>query len=719
MMKFLKRIKWPEIIPDQNKQTDDIAIAKTRIIRQASLTVLTLVLTVVILFAMTSAWYSNVVQTSGLTFEAESWGFDGKITMGEEAIMAAPGDEGVIDLTVENQSDSVSALSVNVSKALMADEMQKRLYFYVDTHMNRDEETLERVYVNQFEGYTYYVFDNSFLTLTEEYSNAPVIKWEWVYDVLGYYVLGEPADVVTAADGTEVRKMNIDEYLRPIQYNFDDATTVINKDDQGNITVKLATVDGKKTPEEFLEELSETDGYPGEIDTEKDVVFGNYYKVDVDESGYGVYAYLCSYSEIQEAIRYDTELGELAHKIANNAEGITPEDVKKLQHPATLTLSAQKDDDTVVTVSTVSGLQEAIAMGMSNVIQLNDDITIGAESTILIPENTRVMLDLNGNTLTNQAGTAITAQPGSSLTLTGGTLLQNVESGEEKPSSTYGVRSVGAEVVMNQMTVQDFQYGVYVGDNAEDNELDSRVYIKDSTVTGETCAAFISGNGLLTEQKSRLIIEGSELFSPNIVVSGNGDASGNGRWGTDIQIINSKITGTKTDETSPCGVGIYQPQMKSILTIQNSTVSGCNGIELKGGIAKIHQSTITANGEYHEPEVEGSGSTDTGDAVYIETSYGYEIQLYISGNSVLEHADHGTEKDCMSLRVFEEDAENVLIKITSGIFQEKQPDIYLEKDSVQEEKGDRFEITSSTENVESAEAIEDAGDVNDETPEEQ
>ena len=254
--------------------------------------------------------------------------------------------------------------------------------------------------------------------------------------------------------------------------------------------------------EEFLAELSKTDGYPGEIDTEEDgdYAFGNYYKVDVDESGYGVYAYLCSYSEIQEAIRYDTELGELAYKIANDAEGITPDDVKKLQHQVTLNLSAQKDDDTVVAVSTVSGLQEAIATGVGSVIQLNGDITVGAESTILIPENTRIMLDLNGNTLTNQAGTAITAQPGSSLTLTGGTLIQYVEDGETKPSNTYGVRSVGAEVVMNQMTVQDFQYGVYVGDNAKDNELDSRVYIKNCTVAGEPCAAFISGNGLLTEQ---------------------------------------------------------------------------------------------------------------------------------------------------------------------------------------------------------------------------
>ena len=298
MMKFLKRRIQPEIVPDQNRIEDmteasfDIMAAKKRIIRQASLTVLTLVLTVVILFAMTSAWYSNVVQTSGLTFEAESWGFDGKIAVGDEAILAAPGDEGIIDLTVENESDSVSALSVNVNKDQMAEEMQQRLFFYVDTQMNRGGaasttveaaaetsetsnvmETMDRVYINKFEGYTYYVFDQSALTLTEEYSNAPVIKWEWVYDVLGYYVMGQP-DVVTAADGDEVQKMKVDEYLRPIQYDFDEATTEIVKDDNGAIKeIKLVTVDGNTSPEAFLEELSKTDGYQGTIKKE-DHAFG-------------------------------------------------------------------------------------------------------------------------------------------------------------------------------------------------------------------------------------------------------------------------------------------------------------------------------------------------------------------------------------------------------------------------------------------------------------
>ena len=201
MEKYLKSNKTSRNIPTQNRisaknsDASNLKKAQKRIFRQAALTILTVMLTVVILFAMTSAWYTNVVQTSGLTFKAEAWGFKGEITVEEKTILAAPGDDGIVNLTVQNDSDSVSAISVNVNKNGMAKEMQRRLFFYVDTRMSRNEETMERVYLNKYEGYTYNVFNNSQLTLTEEFSNAPVIKWEWVYDVLGYYVIGNPYEV--------------------------------------------------------------------------------------------------------------------------------------------------------------------------------------------------------------------------------------------------------------------------------------------------------------------------------------------------------------------------------------------------------------------------------------------------------------------------------------------------------------------------------------------
>lgn len=715
MAKYLKSNKINRRTPIQNRiaaknsDANNLKKVQKRIFRQAALTVLTIILTVVILFAMTSAWYTNVVQTSGLSFEAEAWGFKGEITIPEEEIKAAPGDEGIVNLTVQNDSDSVSAISVNVYKNKMAEEMQKRLFFYVDTRMSRNEETMERVYLNKFEGYTYNVFNNSQLTLTEEFSNAPVIKWEWVYDVLGYYVIGKPytatkteeqmvlnenGELVPTEVTTVIQKMNIKEYLRPIVYDFDEATTVINTDGE-QIEVELNTVDGVRSPLEFLEELSKSDGYKDVIDAD-DLVFGNYYKVDVDEEGYGVYAYLCNYSDIQKETDYDTNLGELAYKF-ENSEDLTQEEKenlkKELQHKVTLSLSAQKDDNTVLTVSTADALQQAINMGICNVVQLNSDVTVLTGQTIDIPKNTRIMLDLNGHIIKSQDGAAITANPGSSLTLTGGTLIQENQEGVTNPGTTYGVRAIGAEVVMSHMDIQGFVHGVYVGDNASGNDMDSRVHIMDTTIEVENCAAFISGNGLMSEQKSRLIIENSMLGSGNIVVAGNGDTSGNGRWGTDIQIINSQISGTDPDGDDETGAGIYHPQKNSTLTILDSRIEGSTGIVLKGGRAVIDNTTVNSNGKYQEPKVDGSGFTNTGDAVYIETSYSYDIELRITGNSCLEHGD---PQSC-SLRVYKETATNVQVEIKGGTFEEALPDAYLAEGYMQEEnRNEQGSINSFT-----------------------
>jgi hypothetical protein len=508
--------------------------------------------------------------------------------------------------------------------------------------------------------------------------------------VLGYYVVAQPYKIETPKtvtveneDGTtsEVTTietttvMSIKEYLRPIVYDFDEATTLIDTEGE-KIKVELNTVNGTTTPEEFLRRLSRNDGYKGSIDPSRDHAFGNYYKVEIEdeESGYGVYAYLCNYSEIQKATEYDTELGELAYNYANG-HTLTDDQLKKLHHDVTLTLSAQKDDDTVVSVNTLGSLQQAIDKGVSNVVQLSSNITIGEGQTIAIPENARVMLDLNGHKIINLDGAAFTAASGSSLTLVNGSLEQQDPDGVTDPPASYVLRATGAEVLMSQITTTNFQYGIYIGDSTTGNELDSRVYLKKCNINGEVCAAFISGNGLVSEQKSRLIIEGSTLESPNIVIAGNGTTTGNGRWGTDIQIVgNSRINGTSSNS-----VGIYQPQKNSTLTVIDSRICASTGIALKGGSAEIMNSLIEADGAYNEPSFDGSGFTNTGDAIYIESNYEYDIYLKISKHSILQHAAEQSK----SLRVYEKDAPNVVVEIESGTFDEELPPEYLVKGVVQ------------------------------------
>ena len=649
---------------------------RKRIYRQAILALLTIVLTIVILFAMTSAWYTNIVQTSGLVFEAEAWGFDGVITVNNAPVSAAPGDDGVVHLTVENNSDTISAISVNISKTGMEEEMQRRLFFYVDTRMNRNGETMERVYLNKTEGYTYNVFSKGQLKLTEQISNAPVIKWEWVYDVLGYYVLAQPQTIVHA-DGTTTTKMNIKEYLRPIEYDFDEATTAVHSD--GNkVSVELETVDGSMHPEVFLHQLSQHDGYEGVIDYSDKLEFADYYRVDVDEEGYGVYAYLCNYSEIIMASDYDTKLGELAYR-ESKGDTLLPDELKLLSHSATITLSAQKNKASAIPVSTLKSLQEVIAAGTAEIIQLSDNITIIDGAKLTIPADSHLMLDLNGHTITNMEGTAIKTEPGSSLTLINGSLKQYLDDTTPDAGNSCGIYAVGAEVVMSNVKLNEFQYGVYVGDHENSNVLDSRIHIVDSAIDAEGYAVFISGNGLLSEQKSQLIIENSTLSSENIVITGNGDNSGNGRWGTDIQIIDSVICGYVNDATGIRATGVYQPQRNSTLRIYSSRVEGYNGVAVKGGNVSIVGSTIIGMGEYNTPAFGGSGFTDTGDAVYVETNYGYEVVIEISGNSVLHHIS----EESKSLRIFEEDATNVSVQIKSGIFDEAQLAEHIAEGSAQ------------------------------------
>lgn len=648
--------------PPRKEASVALSRVQKNIYRQAGLAVLTLVLTLVIVFAMTSAWYTNIVQTSGLVFEAEAWGFDGTITVNEETITAAPGDEGIVHLEVANASDSITDISVNVSKAKMDPEMQKRMFFYVDTQLTRNGETMERVYLNNRESYTYTLFSQGKLTLTELLHNDSLIKWQWVYDMLGYYVLGEANETT----GT-VKEI---EYLRPIEYDYDEAITVYETDAENNLSLVLTKVDDETTVKEFLETISAKDGYKGIIDTTKSI--GGYYPVDVDEDGYGVYAYLCNYTEIELATRYDTTLGNNAYKLANG-EALSAEEQEDLTFTAELTISAQKSESTAVNVSTLSGLQQAINMGNVDLIQLSDDINITSGNPLVIPANTKVMLDLNGKAIKSSNGVAINAQAGSSLTLINGDMVGTGSTAT--PLSDYAVYAVGAEVVLSDVDITDYKYGFYVGDSDDGNTLDSRVYMTGCTMDTSSYCVFVSGNGLTSAQKTQLVIEDSTLTSDSITISGNGTSTGNGRWGTDIQIINSAITSNLVNadgETLAPGAGIYQPQQESTLAIYNSTVSGYTGIAIKGGSVSITNSTIQGTGAKQEAKAYTSGFADTGDAVYIEANYDYEILLEIK-ETVDETTKAMGKTELIStngyaLQVFEPDSPNVAVKIYSGTF---------------------------------------------------
>ena len=659
--------------PKTTKKTSGSAAlqrVKRNVVWQAGLAVVTVVLTIVIVFAMTSAWYTNIVQTSGLTFEVEEWGFDGKITVYEDPVSAAPGDEGIVHLEVENTSDSISAVSVSVSKGRMNEyrEMQKRIYFYVDTQFARNGETMERVYLNSMDSYTYTLFSQGKLTLTEQTHNDALLKWQWVYDMLGYYVLGnydQGTDTFTEL-----------EYLRPVEYDYDEATfeyVTTQTPDPVNagqtiesVTVELKTVDGETTVEQFLQELSKTDGYKNDIDYENSVADG-YYPVDVDTNGYGVYVYLCSYAEIEMATQYDTQMGMAAKEPTNLAA-----------YQAQLTVSARKNDDNIITVSTLQGLNTAMELANGAVVQLTEDVTLTEGQQIVLPADSRVMLDLNGKKITcGWNGTAIKAAPGCALTLTNGTIHGN---------GGQALETTGAEVTMHRVTVTGMSCAIMVKDHAEMiqnnektvNTMDSRIRLVDCNLSADKNVMRIYGNGVASAQKSQVIVEDSKLEANQIVISGGGNPT---EWGTDIQIIHSELI----SNPNMVYAAIYHPQRESTLTIYDSTLSGYTGVAIKGGQVSIIASTITGTGHatVGDPVPSGSGWYDTGDAVYIEANYGNDIVLEIRDAEVEKEgkqefrASKLESTNNLSLRVFPTNAPNVTVRIYGGEFKEEQPEKFI------------------------------------------
>ena len=624
----------------QHETSPALKRVRKNVYTQALLTGFLIVLTVVILFAVTAAWYTNIVQTNDLVFKSTAWGFEGQVKSVDAAIIASPGDEGVVELTARSESDDITAVSLNISKAQMPEEIQKRIYFYVDTSKTSNSEAMDRVYLGNHNSYTYMLFSRETLTLTEAVHTDALVKWQWVYDVLGYYVVG-------TWDGTS---MDVSEYLRPIEYNYDEARTTFD------VYGDLVSIDGTTSVVQFLEELSAHDGYAGTIDV-LDRNGGGYYPVSVDSSGYGVWAYLCNYSEIQVNTAYDTYLGEDANRI--DAEG------EQAAYVAKLTLSAQNSYLEPTQIDTPSALLSAIHSGETAVIQLNSDMDLNETLSVgSALEAQQVMLDLNGNTLTLGSNdlAAIQVAPGSSLTVTDGVLVGDGES--------YAIDGTGAEITLSGVTVTGFRRAIYARDNESGNTLnaDAKIHLADCTIETTDVSVFMSGNGGDSVQTTQLIVEDSVIHSSEyggIVCNGSPD-----QYGTEIQVINSEISGK--------WCGIYHPQDKSTLVISDgSVITGYTGLVLKGGTTKVVDSTIHGTGAgigNGVPEVSLSGFCDTGDAIYIESNYigyhGYDISLSVSGSSFVMSDSN------LALRIYP-DNRAVGVSVSGGTFSSPIADEYL------------------------------------------
>ena len=575
------------------KQNSPLQAARKKIIIQAVIAIQTIVITLALVFGMSAAWYTNVLQTSGLQFQAAAWGFTGEVLVDEKPVEASPGDTGIVGLAVTNTSDDIVEVAVRVSKEQMEVPMRQRFFFYVETSEVRNAEVLDRVYINSKDSYTYSILSQSELVLTQERANDVQLKWQWVYDMLGYYFVGTVSS--TAANNEMIVSAQIEDYLRPVEYDLDKATFADGM---------LATVDGENL-DVFLDKLSQKDGYLNNL--EKSDIPG-YYEVDVDKNGYGIWVYLCNWAEIQQATTYDSQLGKEA------ADALLGENVMPKQFTARLSVVGQETRQEYAEATTAPQLAELLNRG--ELVKLQQDLVL--TEPLVVNKGIKTVLDLNGHSMTGAAGAPLLQLSESAyLTLMNGQIVANDSSKDVISVSNSSLTLSKVEVTGNGDDAIDI--------SDQNGSADSCIRVFDSKIDMAGCAVFIRGNGEVSEAKTQIIIEDSELNSGYVAIMGNGN---NPCWGTDVQIYHSVVTGKYA--------AVYQPQIKSLTRVTNgSTLTGNTAIVMKGGDLEIIDSTVHGIGEAKEPAYSQSGFEETGDAVLIDCSYNVKINVSISGKSVI------------------------------------------------------------------------------------
>lgn len=587
-------------------------------------------------------------------FQTESWGFDAdKITLSQEEIHIAPGTSGVIPLTVDNSGEEAEMLKlgVTISKSPMCvdeyaehdEELQKRIYFYADTprkysHTYLDPnaeggyvaetETVSKVYLGTSvpHNYVYTLLPGQILTMNDTYYSDVPIKWEWVYDMLGYYFCGT---VVGAAEGT-ADVLEIQEYIRPIEYDYDSAVyeTITEEPSEGEEEETPVTKKGNligfmlpdttvEDVQTFMNRFSHADGYEGTVNMENyvDINGKYYYPVDIDENGYGVWAYLCTGEEIEEGFQYESELESIAAK-------------------ATIVLTANNVQLNTCPAATANELKEALADPETEMVELTNSVSM--DEFLSFGEGSKV-IHLNGHTLDyagqQDAYNLITVEEGASLMIYGGTVSGSSTAQAYGAMDKKAFDIKGGNLILSDVDVTGFDCSLYIEDMSADSPEDETDEPGDSVVQVINCnldtkqaAMVLQGNGDATDIPTKVLVQGSTLSSTYYVgITGQGNDD---RWGTELVLADSEVYGYYG--------GIYQPQRNSVTTITNCKIWGNTGIAIKGGTMTIYDSQIEGTGVICDPAAAaGSGFTDTGDGIYMEAVYDWTTTLVLKGTNVV------------------------------------------------------------------------------------
>ena len=282
-----------------------------------------------ILFALTSAWYTNTIQANEITLKTAKWNFDGTITLDGEKNGTLdlgdlyPGDTRPLPVTIQNKDTRGVNVRVEADKSKMASpEMQQRLYLYVEKTDENGVTT--RRYINSLSGYLYTVAAKQTLRITDaelppkenEKQDKNTLHLQWVYDMTGYFLLGTVTEKSSTITVTGKTADTQPEYLMPVIYDLDRAqfgtdgklTSVSEYQTTTNGTAGYATTDRENYLNRLFEQyISGYNSNAKPYDKTTTIVRGSYYAVDVDETGYGVWLYLPDKAAIDAAAKWDQE----------------------------------------------------------------------------------------------------------------------------------------------------------------------------------------------------------------------------------------------------------------------------------------------------------------------------------------------------------------------------------------------------------------------------
>lgn len=607
-------------------------VSLEKVWKQALLVLAVLTVLGVLLYSLTTAWYTNVAETTELVFETENWGFEGQVKALDTGLLLAPGQSACAAMSVTNDGEQINQITVTVDKSSMPEELQKRIYFYVPVEAKESDKTADRVYLSTYGGYSYRVMPKSTLLLTADSAADAPVRCQWVYDLLGYYVYGtldKDNKLITAKQIAEHKREDVEApvYIRPVEYDYDKA---IFQDD------KLLTVDGNKV-DDFVKDLLAADGYKNADTTTK---VGDYYAVNITGTSgseqTGLWLYLCTQEEIDAATELDTRIGTYRYLLEQKDEQdrsipLTEEQTKEYEDVAALLggakaaiqIAGQNLRTSIADVTEAESLTAALTQGES--VRLAGDMTL--KDTVTIPADKDVIIDLNGKQLTtNVVGQPVLkGAPGSSITVLNGTINGG--------SRDTAVQLVGSSAAFSGVTIQG---RLLIDDKNESNENGTVSVVRLSnctlkTVGDEQGGVHVFGNGAASSSRTVLLVEDCTIESTFAGILGDGS---DGCYGTDIQVLNSTVKGKYA--------GIYQPQRGSRLLVQNSTVEGMTGIAVKGGTVTIRNCIVNGTGEKDvvptEERVKASRNDwlDTGVGVYVEANYDWaeEIAMTIAGSTI-------------------------------------------------------------------------------------